>query len=114
MERRKQEEELWWVMQQEEQFERVKELWKSKCKDRDDDDEAGQSEKKRKKEKKKDMDHKAYDSNMEEPDIAMENETNYMSDKAEADTKNAQDLLTTTGLEDSDDGETNSPISKKS
>ncbi|GLJ29462.1 hypothetical protein SUGI_0580760 [Cryptomeria japonica] len=118
MERRKQEEELRRVMQQEEQFERVKELWKSKRKDRDDDDdEAGQAEKKRKKEKKKkkkDKDHKAYDSYMEEPDVAMEDEANYMSDKAEADAENAQDLLAAAGLEDSDDGETNSPVSTKS
>uniref|UniRef100_A0A0D6R6J2 Uncharacterized protein n=1 Tax=Araucaria cunninghamii TaxID=56994 RepID=A0A0D6R6J2_ARACU len=116
MERRKREEELLRVMQQEEQFERVKELWKSKRKDRDDDDEDGQSEKKKKekKKRKKDKDHKTHDSQMEEHAVAMEDETNYMSDKAEDDAENAQDLLAAAGLEDSDDGETNAPLSTKS
>lgn len=92
----------------------MKELWKSKHKDRDDDnDEASQYEKKKKKEKKKknkDKDHKAYESYMEEPDVSMEDEANYMSDKEKYDAKNSHDLLVVAGLEDSDDGETNSLV----
>lgn len=118
MERRQQEEMLRRVRQQEEHFERVKELWKGKNKDKiDDDDESGQAEKKKKKEKKKrkkDKHQKDHDSHMEEPDNFMEEESNFMSDKAEDGAENAQDLLAAAGLEDSDDGEMNAPAAKKS
>lgn len=118
MERRKQEEELRRVMQQEKEFERVKEQWKSKRKDRDDDDdETGQSEKKKKKEKKKrkkDKDQRTHDSHMEEPEYPMEDESHFMSDKAEHDPENVQGRLAAAGLEDSDDGEADAPVSIKS
>ncbi|ERN11231.1 hypothetical protein AMTRI_Chr04g243060 [Amborella trichopoda] len=116
MERRKQEDELKQVMQQEEQFERVKELWRSKRKDRphaEDEEEGGHGEKKKKKEKKrrkKDKHNKSLaeieeqEADMEEPEEMEEDDANMLNEKEE-DGENAQDALAAAGLEDFDDEE---------
>ncbi|CAN6472201.1 unnamed protein product [Victoria cruziana] len=124
MEKRKQEDELKQVRQQEEHFERVKELWKSKRKDRShaDDDEDGQSERKKKREKKrrkKDRHGKTYneinepDADMvEEPEEMMEEDDGELRNAEEDGAENAQDLLVAAGLEDFEDEDaTDAPAS---
>ncbi|KAI9192882.1 hypothetical protein LWI28_028931 [Acer negundo] len=127
LEKRKQEDEQKRVRQLEENFERVKEQWKSstsasKRRERpeNDDEEGGHSEKRRRKggkRKRKDKSSRSrYETQEEEADMMddqdeLEDEdanmnyretTHQMDDQDDAAGENAQDLLAAAGLEDSD------------
>ncbi|KAK1304390.1 hypothetical protein QJS10_CPB11g01070 [Acorus calamus] len=111
MERRKQEDELKQVMQQEQNFERIKEQWKStnggKRKDRShaDDDEGGHSERRRRKGGKRRRKSRK-DRYEEEPEYGHEEmddrDANPVEDRENDGADDAQDILQAAGLEDSD------------
>ncbi|KAK1327237.1 hypothetical protein QJS10_CPA01g01086 [Acorus calamus] len=112
MERRKQEDELKQVMQQEQNFERIKEQWKStnggKRKDRShaDDDEGGHSERRRRKGGKRRRKSRKDRYEEEEPEYGHEEmddrDANPVEDRENDGADDAQDILQAAGLEDSD------------
>lgn len=117
LERRKQEEEMRRVLEEQENFERVKENWRVKNREKfqadENDEDAGASEKKEKKEKKKrkrekkqkgqsdDREQEAGDEGnfTQEP----EDEGNFMQDSSDDEKDGTQNVLAAAGLEDTDD-----------
>ncbi|KAK8939936.1 hypothetical protein KSP40_PGU005708 [Platanthera guangdongensis] len=115
LERRKQEDELKRVIQQEENFERIKEQWKShntpgsKRKDRShfEDEDGGSGENKRKKagkrrKKDKRKDHYEQGMGMEDEQEEMDEDDAKQMNGQDEEADRAQDHLAAAGLEDSD------------
>ncbi|KAK8913860.1 hypothetical protein KSP39_PZI024157 [Platanthera zijinensis] len=115
LERRKQEDELKRVIQQEENFERIKEQWKShntpgsKRKDRShfEDEDGGSGENKRKKagkrrKKDKRKDHYEQGVDMEDEQEEMDEDDAKQMNGQDEEADRAQDHLAAAGLEDSD------------
>eukprot|EP00250_Pteridium_aquilinum_P010972 c19754_g1_i1 orf=803-4069(-) len=102
MERRKQEEELRRVLEEQETFERMKDSWRIKSRDKfqvdENDEDGGGTEKKKDKKKRK---REKKQKGQKEQDL--EDEANFVHDSSDDENAGAPNILAAAGLEDTDE-----------